>query len=247
MSRKILIVDDDADFREEFCDYLQDYEVVEASNGIEALKLLKRANEISLVILDIMMPGVSGLDVLSEIKKTDPELKIIILTGHSSKDVAIEALKAHADDFIEKPLNPEKINEIIEGVLADKRGSFADMNISSIESKIQKAKDFTENNCFKKITLKEVSQSVYLSPKYFSRIFKKYTGTGFSDYKLKIKVKKAKELLGKPGYNINQISERLGYENAESFIRQFKKITSVTPTEYRKKYLKKRKSQKRKK
>ncbi len=165
MPDKILIVDDDADFREELRDYLEDYEVVEASGGMEALKILKRANDVGAVILDVMMPGLSGTDVLGEIKKIDPSLGIIILTGHSSKDVAIEALKGHADDYVEKPIDITKIKEIIEKLLKRRKGE-AEIDASDTKGKILKVRHFIERNCFRKTTLKDAAEVVCLSPKY---------------------------------------------------------------------------------
>lgn len=239
MADKILIVDDDADLRSELCDFLEGYEVVQASSGEEALRLLRRANEIGLVILDVMMPGVSGLDVLTEIKKTDPGLSIVILTGYSSKDVVIEALKGHADDYIEKPISIDKIKDAVERLLETKRGG-ADINALDLKGRIEKVRRFVEKNCCKKTGLKDAASAVCLSPKYLSRVFKQYTRVGFSEYRLKIKTEKAKELLVKSGYNVNQVAEKLGYENVESFIRQFKKITRYTPAGYRKKASKKK-------
>lgn len=234
MADKILIADDDEALRSELRECLEGYETIEAHDGEGALKLLSRANEIGLVILDVKMPGVDGLDVLTEIKKKDPDLKIIILTGHSSKDVAIEALKGRADDYLEKPVDIDNLKEAVERLLESKRGEDT-VNSQGLKGKIEKVKRFMEKNWYKKITLKEAASAVYLSPKYLSRIFKGYSRGGFNDYKLSLKVNKAKDLLKKSGYNINQISEKIGYENAESFIRQFRKLTGCTPTEYRKK------------
>jgi len=233
MPNTLLIVDDDKDFREEFKDFLYGYDVKEASNGREALELLRRANTVDLVILDVHMPGLGGIDVLTEMKKTDPGLGIIILTGYSSKDVAIEALKGHADDYIEKPLDPVKTRKIIERVLEATAGG-GDINTSDLRSKIEKVKRFVERNCFKKTTLEDAAKAICLSPKYLSRVFKEQMHISFSQFKLGIKIDKSKKLLRQAGYNINQISEKLGYENAESFIRQFKKFTGTTPTGYRK-------------
>lgn len=240
MAEKILIVDDDEDLRLELRGLLEGYEVVEASSGEQALSLLRRANEIKVVLLDVMMPGISGLDVLTEIKKTDPKLNIVILTGHSSKDVAIEALRARADDYIEKPIQVNKIKDVVERLLETKSG---ENNTSPLDlkGKIEKVKLFIKRNCYKKTGLKDAANAVYLSPKYLSRIFKEHTGAGFTAYRLRIKIGKAKELLLKSAYNVNQIAEKLGYENTESFIRQFKKLTKYSPTEYRTKAGKKRK------
>jgi len=234
MPFNILLVDDDKEFRDEFRDYLEDYEVIEASNGEQALKLLRKPNVIDLVILDVMMPGLRGTEVLNEMKKIDPDLGIIILTGYSSENVAIEALKGHADDYMQKPVDIDKAKEIIERLLESKKGE-GDIDTRGIEGKIEKVKRFAERNYHKKLSLKDVAQAVYLSPKYLSRIFKQSTGKSFSEYKLKIKIEKARELLSKTGYNVNQVAEKIGYENVESFIRLFKKLTGYTPTEYRKK------------
>lgn len=239
MADKILIVDDDEDLRSELRDLLEDHEVVEASSGGEALKLLVRANEVGLVILDVMMPGLSGLDVLTEIKKKEPGLPIIILTGHSSKDVAIEALKNRADDYIEKPIDVNKIKDSVEKWLSRERGE-KDVSSLDLKGKVEKIKRFIERNSLKKIGLNEAAAAVCLSPKYLSRVFKQYCREGFNGYKLKIKMEKAVEFLEKSTLNINQVSDKLGYENVESFIRQFKKFKRLTPSAFRDKARKKK-------
>lgn len=234
MPNRILIVDDDEGIRSELKDFFEDYNVTEAANGEQALRILERANDVDLVILDVMMPGINGIDVLTRIKKSDPNLGIIILTGHSSKDIAIDALRGHADDFIEKPIDIERIKSSTERLLRVRRGE-SDLSSLDINGKLQRVKDFIEKNCFKKTGLTDAAQAVCLSPKYLSRIFKQRLGLSFSRYRLNIKIEKAKELLTKFGYTVNQVSEKLAYENAESFIRQFKRFVHCTPTEYRKK------------
>src|ERR1700685_3693904 len=120
MAYQILMVDDDADFREELRICLDGYTVIEASNGVEALAILKKPNAIDLVILDAVMPLISGIEVLREIKRTKPSLAIIMLTGQSNKDIAIDALKGRADDYIEKPINIARFLEIVQSTLAAK-------------------------------------------------------------------------------------------------------------------------------
>lgn len=232
MKDKILIVDDSPSLREELKDFLDGYGVMEAASGDECPGLLKKANQIGLVILDVMMPGLSGLEALRRIKETDADTKIIILTGHSSKDIAIDALKSHADDFIEKPFDPEELKDSIDTLLAKKRGEL-DVSAMDINGKIKKVKDFIQENRFKKTSLESAAAAVYMSPKYLSRIFGQVAGENFNDYKLTVKIEAAKEILGRTANTVNQISYKLGYENPESFIRQFKKRTGKTPTEYR--------------
>lgn len=232
MPDKVLIVDDDAEFRSELRSALDCYQVVEAASGRDAMNLLRKPNDIDVVLLDVMMPGLSGTEVLREIKRLSPELSIVMLTGYSSKDIAVESLKGHADEYIEKPLDIDKTKEIIDRLLQDKRGG-PDACAYNREDKIERVKRFVERNFQKKVTLKDAAQAVFLSPKYLSRIFKEQTRMGFNDYKLRFVLMRAKELLSKTGFTINQISDQMGYQNAESFIRIFEKLTGMTPTGYR--------------
>ena len=234
MTYNILLVDDDQDFREEFSDFLSEYHVIQASNGEEALKLLKKPNEIDLVILDVMMPGLRGTEVLLKIKKMVPDLGIIILTGYSTKDIILEALKGHADDYIEKPLQIDQTKKIIDDILDSKKVKI-DIDSGNSRGKIERVKRFLERNYNKKVSLKTAAKTVYLSPKYLSRVFKNRTGMKFNEYKLRVKTERAKEFLNQGEYNINQIAYKLGYKNSESFMRLFKKNTGYTPTAYRKK------------
>ncbi len=238
MRNKVLIVDDDEILRRELRDFFDGEEVLEAESGEGALNILRRVNDIGVVILDVMMEGISGLDVLTAIKKNDPKLVVIIVTGTSSKETAIEALKSHADDYIEKPIDVKRLKDIVERFLDGE--SLDELNYHGIKAKIQRVKHFVEKNCYKKIRLNDVAIEVSLSPKYLSRLFKQQEGIDFSDYRLNIQMDRAKKFLVKLNYNVNQVAEKLGYENSESFSRQFKKIVHFTPTAYRNKIQKKK-------
>ena len=234
MLEKIMLVDDDYFFRGEFKECFQEYGVVEAKNGEEALQILKKPNEIDLVILDVKMPGMNGIEVLNKIRKLSPNIRIVMLTGYGSKDVAVEALRAQADDYIEKPFDVDATKQIIDKFLGTKRGQPESDSID-IKEKIERVKSFLRRNSLKKVTLKDAANTVYLSPKYLSRVFNEQAGVGFNEYKLSLKIDEAKNFLTHSGYNISQISDRLGYENPESFIRQFKKIAKLTPSQFRNK------------
>lgn len=232
MPYSILLIDDDKDFRDEFIEFFYDYSIIEAKDGIEALKILKKINIIDLVILDVRMPGLRGTQVLKEIKKINPDLYTIILTSFSSEDIAIEALKAHADDYILKPINFIKFKEMINTLLIKNKYS-DNLNENNLQAKVEKIINYIEKNYHKIFNLNDISQIVFLSPKYLSKIFKEYTGICFNDYKLDVKIKHAKDMLENTGYNIDQIAYKLGYKKPESFLKIFKKITHLTPTEYR--------------
>ena len=232
MAEKILLVDDDAEFRSEFKDFLEGYSVAEAGNAQETLDILKKPNDIDLILLDIRLPGMDGLTLLKKIKETAPDPAVVILTGHSSKDVAIKALKLHADDYLEKPLDVLKAKDVIERLLEDRQGA-GDMASASIAEKIEKVKRFTERNCHKKVSLADAAEAVCMCAKYLSRTFKRHTGMEFGEFRLNAKMARAKSLLLDTGFNVDQAAERLGYLNTESFIRQFKKLTGLTPKKFR--------------
>lgn len=228
----ILLVDDDRDFREELKAWLDGHRIIEASSGQAALQVLKKAHDVGIVFLDVMMPGVNGIDVLKEIKRTAPDVRIVILTGYSSKDIAIEALKAHADDYIEKPVDPVKVKTLIDRFMESRGKEDASSGLDA-DGKVEKIKRFTRRNIGTNVGLRDVSSLVFLSPKYISRVFKQKTGKGFARYKQEMRIREARELLLKTGFNVDQISGKLGYKNAESFSRIFKKHTGFSPREFR--------------
>jgi signal transduction histidine kinase len=100
----ILVVDDEAVIRDLCARALADYRIIEAEDGRAALDLLER-EEADLVLVDVMMPLMNGLDLLKQVKERNPDQLVVVMTGYADKEVILRALKAHADDFIQKPLN----------------------------------------------------------------------------------------------------------------------------------------------
>lgn len=108
MQKTLLFVDDEPGIRKVVGIALKDfgYTVLEAANGDEGLDVFRQATP-PIVITDIRMPGMDGLDLLRAIKSESPETEVIIVTGHGDMDVAIEGLRLDACDFISKPVGPE--------------------------------------------------------------------------------------------------------------------------------------------
>ena len=88
------------------------------------------------------------------------------------------------------------------------------------------------------ISRREAAKYVFLNEDYFSRVFRKETGTGYKEYVLKQKMDYAKKLLGDTDMSVALIASKVGYENFTNFTQMFRKYTGTTPTEYRKKYQK---------
>ena len=100
----ILVVDDEEVIRDLCTRALSDYRILEAENGRRALDILEQ-HDVDLLLVDIMMPQMNGLDLLNHVKERNPDQLVIVMTGYADKDLVLRALKADADDFIQKPLN----------------------------------------------------------------------------------------------------------------------------------------------
>ncbi len=114
----VLIVDDEATIIESLEGILSDdgFEVMHAFNGYEALKKIETQSP-DIVLLDIWMPGMDGIETLKEIKKVAPHLPVVMITGHGTIESAVDATKSGAYDFLEKPLSIDKVMVTINNAL----------------------------------------------------------------------------------------------------------------------------------
>ncbi|MGD8282749.1 MAG: response regulator [Desulfobacterales bacterium] len=108
MDNKILLADDEEGIRKVLGISLTDsgYDVITAENGEEALEIFRRVQP-SIVLTDIKMPGMDGIELLQKIKQEDPDTEVIMITGHGDLDLAIKSLKYEATDFVTKPINDD--------------------------------------------------------------------------------------------------------------------------------------------
>jgi len=122
MFPSILIVDDEPSILQSLGGLLSDegFEVTTAANGYEALKIIEMESP-DLVLLDIWMPGIDGIETLKEIKKENPNIQVIIITGHGTIETAVKATKLGAFDLIEKPLSIDKVIVAINNALNFRR------------------------------------------------------------------------------------------------------------------------------
>ena len=121
MSEKILLVDDEKDFLDVMSERIQarGMDVTTAESAEKALESVESGGY-DAIILDLMMPGMDGLQTLKAIKKKNPDLQVILLTGHATLEKGIEAMKLGAMDFLEKPADLDKLTEIIHKAQARK-------------------------------------------------------------------------------------------------------------------------------
>jgi len=120
---KVLLVDDETPFVETMTKRLtkRDLGITPAFNGNEALKRLKEDDKIEVVILDVKMPGMDGIETLQEIRKRYPLVEVIMLTGHATVESAIEGMKLGAFDYLMKPCNIDNLISKVSEAAAKKR------------------------------------------------------------------------------------------------------------------------------
>ena len=122
MAVKILLVDDEELFVQALSERLKtrDFKVETANSGREALDKAKETT-FDVIILDMAMPGMDGMETQQELLKTNPDLQIIFLTGHATLEKGIDAVKQGAFDFIAKPVEFEKLLEKLDAAQNKKK------------------------------------------------------------------------------------------------------------------------------
>jgi DNA-binding NtrC family response regulator len=119
----VLLVDDEVSFVETFSERLElrDFEISKAFSGEEALEVLDENKNIEVVILDVKMPGMDGIETLVEIKRKNPLVEVMMLSGHADVASAIDGMKQGAFDYLMKPVDMDQIITKVTEAVAKKR------------------------------------------------------------------------------------------------------------------------------
>jgi DNA-binding NtrC family response regulator len=118
-AKKVLIVDDEKNIRMTISQSMADINVETdtAVNGEEALSKLKDTEEFGIVLLDLRMPGMDGMEVLEKLRKERPDIHVVIITAHGTIHSAVDAMKLGAVDFIQKPFTPKEIRYLVSKII----------------------------------------------------------------------------------------------------------------------------------
>lgn len=237
---KLLLADDERETRSALSRYYPwgkiGFEIVgQVDNGRAALMFLEN-NEVDVILCDIRMPVLDGISVARTLYQQRAKVKIVFISGYRDFGYVQQALQYGVRNYILKPTKYDVITDVftklkqeldeevvdaaaIEGTEAQ-YGAFLDSLLSYIKSALPT------------VTLDSVSQRAQMHPAYFSRYFKKMTGSNFSDYLADLRMKKAVELL-KEDLKVNEIAARVGYNSPKAFSRAFSSYYGCPPSEYR--------------
>ena len=244
---RLLIADDEALERETLADIVArrfEHEVTieTAENGRKAADtaVLWGAD---LILMDIEMPGMNGLDAARAVLEQRPECKVIFVTAYSLFQYAHEAMHLGACDYLLKPVNPDEVEASIRKAIrqieagrrlaelapvepepeADPEDEAAEAGENDRNALVMAhVRKYMEDNYMFDLSLDSVSEILHISPAYLSAQFKKYQ-----------KMNAAKELLTDPFRSAAEVASMVGYEDSSYFARTFKKRTGMTPTQYR--------------
>lgn len=242
---KTVIADDDAIIlrgMRKFIDWNQyGFDITAtADNGRDLLELC-RNREVDVVITDIEMPKMDGLEVMKALREIDKKIKIVVISGFDKFEYAKQSIRYGVFSYLLKPINPVELV----GVLNQLREEFFEpfeekaredepvpesKDISQIVNEIKKKIDENED---KEISLDYIQEHYFISAAYFSRVFKETVGVNFIKYRQNHKMRYAEYLLDHTHFRLYEIAEKLHYEDERYFSRVFKKHYGLTPKEWR--------------
>lgn len=161
-NRPILIVDDEKNIRMTLSQSLESLaiETDTASNGEEALAKLKE-KDFGLILLDIRMPGMDGMEVLRQVRGIRPDIRIIMITAYGTIESAVEAIKLGAVDFLQKPFDPDEIRALVSTVM--NRSKLDEQKSVDYASHIELAKRCIGDRHFD-AAVEHVRKAIYFDP-----------------------------------------------------------------------------------
>lgn len=243
----ILLVDDNYDFIKFLSESLsKQYNVLKAMNGKQALNILEK-QDIDLIISDIMMPEMDGIEFCTTIKNDIrySHIPIILLTAKSSENHQLEGLNVGADDYITKPFNMKilklRINKIIE-MNAVRKQIFTEeikiepsrLTITPLDQQlIEKAIQIVEDNIKETdFSVEELANRLNISRSYFYKKMIKITGKKPIEFIRIIRMKRAQQLLTESQMLVSEIAYTLGYNSPKTFSKHFKEEFNINPSDF---------------
>lgn len=189
------------------------------------------------------MPEMNGLEMAAEIRKNNQETKIIVLSGYDKFEYAKKSISLNVAEYLLKPYGAEELVEVVLRLIANieekKSKDESDLNKGknpNYSKTINKAITYVQKNYQKEITLNKIADKVFVTPNYFSRIFKEEVGENFTSWVNKYRVAQAKKMIkNNREMKFYQISEAVGFNDYKYFSTIFKKYTKMTPSEYKRK------------
>ena len=218
------------------------------SNGKDAWDYIN-ATGVDILITDIRMPIMDGLELARLVYEKSPNTAIIIISCHSEFEYAKQAIRYRSVEYLLKPLDLHELSLCLNQITQLKGSQHSStFNLApsqphpkddedleqSTKHKVslERAIKYINTHYAEQLTREDIAGQLYLSPSYFSRVFKQHTGMSFSDYLRTIRMQKASEMLSN-NCKIKDIAKQVGYQSINRFLINFQNHFGCTPSEYR--------------
>jgi two-component system response regulator YesN len=224
-------------------------EIVYSSNKPLAALNYIHEHELDILVTDIKMPVMSGLELAKIALQAHQRLKVVFISGYEDFHYAKQAMVLKADGYILKPVDDDEIIAALKAIVAcldaqrlqeNERLEDASASLDSIKQHKSEWKllpdieEYVKTHLSGEITLKEAASRFSYSANHFGFLFKEQVGTSFNDYVVQERMNKAKGLLRQHGFKVYEIADQVGYKSLTYFSRVFKETFGMTPGDYRK-------------
>ena len=253
--RTILVVDDSKDMRTFLANILsKDYHIVTAADGEEAERII-RTKQIDLVITDLMMPKVDGLELTHFIKqnKDFDYIPVILLTAKTAIESRLQALGYGADDYVTKPFEPEYLRARVHNILTMRSQLEQSYRERLMRLEPQKGDEPIPGDAFlakllgvmdkqldnNTLTVDDLVDEMGMGRTVFFNKLKSMTGLSPVEFIREMRIKRAAQLLEERQYNITEVTYMVGMNDSRYFAKCFKNTYGITPSEYRRAVLEK--------
>lgn len=257
--KKVLVVDDEAvsctmirEMIEEH--FVQVGLVAEAGNGKQAVEKALQIQP-DVVIMDIEMPLMNGVEAAKRIREQLPECAVVFLTAYAEFEYARQAMRIGAAEFLLKPVDEEELVKVLEKLLfveseeENKEPAETlevvlpelEMTEEASEKKmrerstmvVMEAKKYIEAHYMEDLSIDDLAERFHISANHFNRIFKQVYETSCKEYLIAVRVEAAKQYLSSPLLTVREVGNMIGYTDSNYFTKVFRKRVGMTPTEYR--------------
>ncbi len=222
-------------------------QVVEAEDGLRGLELVSKY-DVDLVLADINMPRLDGLEFAKRAKRQKPDIKIALITGYDLLEYAISAVKIGVDDYVLKPVSRTDVVETLTKLIDKKKENQNQAeilqiisNFSGDDTEAVNAQKTEIDNYLKEnladcdISLSSVANVMGFSEGYFGQLFKRLFSARFREYLLHLRLEKSKILLLSTDQKNYEIAQAVGIQDPNYFSTCFKRKYGMTTKEYRSK------------
>lgn len=243
---RIAVIDDQPEFLDLFARYFKSqYDVVGFTDYRAAASAIRRG-EFDAVVLDILMPEKSGLDVLKEIKEMS-NVPVLMITATKSRDNIITALRLGADDYLEKPFDFEVARQRLDKALRKRPIALPSevppslelapgetLKLGDVDNRVRMVMAVVERDYANHVTLHHLSNMLNLAPYYLGRLIKQETGLSFKEILARYRMKKAADMLLSTQLRIKEVARSCGFANFHYFCRMFNRFYGHPASHHRK-------------